>query len=143
MEIFNVLQWVFLGVFILVVVLCVVFTIVGAVKKHNKQKLKKANPVKIQDNVRYSKTDEIETENGEVKISYVKEDIILQPRKMVVVSKKGPIKPGKYTVLSAYENEQKFNVRIGNFVKECTHGQEIVLAEGDEICPTSVTIILR
>ena len=32
---------------------------------------------------------------------------------------------------------------IGNYVQEYKHGQEIVLAEGDEICPTSTTIILR
>ena len=61
---------------------------------------------------------------------------------MVSVGKKSPIKPGKYTVLSAYSNEETFNIRIGGFVKEYKHGQEIVLADGDEICPTSTTIIL-
>ena len=34
-------------------------------------------------------------------------------------------------------------VRVGNYVQEYKHGQEIILAEGDEICPTSTTIILR
>ena len=67
----------------------------------------------------------------------------MQPRKAVVVDKKGPVKPGKYTVLSAYENEETFNIRIGLYVKEYKHGQEIILVAGDEICPTSTTIILR
>ena len=82
-------------------------------------------------------------EEGNQNVSYVQNDIILQPRKMVTVDKKGVIKPGKYTVLSAYENEDTFNIRIGLYVKEYKHGQSIVLAEGDEICPTSSTIILR
>ena len=93
--------------------------------------------------VRYTQDAEIVDENGATNISYVKQDIVLQPRKMMTVDKKGIIKPGKYTVLSAYENEDTFNIRIGLYVKEYKHGQEIVLAEGEEICPTSSTIILR
>ena len=143
MEIFNTIQWVLLGIFVAIVVLCVVLTIVKFIKGKKNQP-KKANPVEVKDGVRFTPNDNIETAEGDVAISYVKEDIILQPRKMVTVgNKKNQIKPGKYTVLSAYENEQKFNIRIGNFVKEYSHGQEIVLAEGEEICPTSSTIILR
>ena len=106
MEIFIVLQWVLLGVFILVVGLCVLSTVLKHVRAKNgtTQKPKKARPVTVQDDVRYTTTDEIETPEGDVQVSYVREDIILQPRKVVVVGKKGLVKPGKYTVLSAYEN---------------------------------------
>ena len=115
----------------------------------NKSKAKKeAEARQVEDvveknGVRYTQDAEIVDENGATNISYVKQDIVLQPRKMMTVDKKGAIKPGKYTVLSAYENEDTFNIRIGLYVKEYKHGQEIVLAEGEEICPTSSTIILR
>ncbi len=113
-------------------------------KKNKKDSLaKKADKVDEVKGVRYSTDDDIIDDKGDMNISYVREDIILQPRKMVRVDKKGPIKPGKYTVLSAYQNEETFNIRIGLYVKEYKHGQEIILVEDDEICPTSSTIILR
>jgi len=106
-------------------------------------KTREAEEVVKKDGVRYTPDAEIVDKEGNMNLSYVKNDIILQPRKVVVVDKKGQIKPGKYTVLSAYENEETFNIRIGLYVKEYKHGQEIVLVQGDEICPTSSTIILR
>ncbi|MCR5553347.1 MAG: hypothetical protein K6F08_01185 [bacterium] len=143
MEILNVLPWALLALFVVIVAIATIFTIVKFVREKKKAP-KKANPVVVKDDVRLTPTDEIKNEDDSVKISYVEKDILLQPRKVKVVGdKKGQLKPGKYTVLSAYQNEEKFNIRIGNFVKEYTHGQEIVLAEGDEICPTSTTIILR
>ena len=104
---------------------------------------KQVEDVVIKSGIRYTPNAEIVDDNGNMNISYVKEDIVLQPRKIVVVDKKGVIKPGKYTLLSAYENEETFNIRIGLYVKEYKHGQEIILVAGDEICPTSTTIILR
>ena len=143
MEIINILPWILLGIFVVIVAIATTFTIVKFVRDKKKAP-KKANPVVVKDDVRLTPTDEIKNDDDSVKISYVENDILLQPRKMKVVgTKKGQLKPGKYTVLSAYQNEEKFNIRIGNFVKEYTHGQEIVLAEGDEICPTSTAIILR
>ncbi|MBR2909350.1 MAG: hypothetical protein IKC11_03260 [Clostridia bacterium] len=130
----------------IVIVLTATLTIVKMVRKNKAKKAseaKQAEGVVEKGNVRYTPDAEIVGDNGELNVSYVKQDIILQPRKMVVVDKKGAIKPGKYTVLSAYENEDTFNIRIGLYVKEYKHGQEIVLAEGEEICPTSSTIILR
>ncbi len=129
-----------------IVLLCATITIVKMVKKHNKKKQTEgteAEPVVVEKGVRYTRDAEIKDEEGNTNISYVKEDIVLKPRKMMTVDKKGPLRPGKYTVLSAYENESSFNIRIGLYVKEYKHGQEIVLSEGDEICPTSSTIILR
>ena len=130
----------------LLLALTVAVTIKRMVKKHKAKKeseLKQAEGVVEKGGVRYTPDSEIVDDNGDVNISFVKQDIVLQPRKAVMVDKKGQVKPGKYTVLSAYENETAFNIRIGLYVKEYQHGQEVVLAEGDEICPTSTTIILR
>lgn len=130
----------------LIVLLCI---IVVAVKASKNKKLKKttlcknADTVNIKKGVRYSEEANIVDAEGNNNISFVDNDIVLQPRKMVTVSTKGNLKPGKWTVLSAYGNEDTFNIRIGLYVKEYKHGQEIILADGDEICPTSTTIILR
>ena len=140
------INYVLYGVAAVVVILTAIVTIKRIIKKNKEKqesKLKQAEPVVEKGGVRYTPDAEIVGNEGEVNISYVKQDVILQPRKVVVVEKKGTIRPGKYTVLSAYENEDSFNIRIGLYVKEYKHGQEIVLAEGDEICPTSSTIILR
>ncbi len=130
----------------LIVVLCIVLVCVKSAKNKKKRaeiKSREAEGVVEKHGVRYSQDATIVDENGDQNVSFVKHDIILQPRKMVQVSSKGEVKPGKWTVLSAYGNEDTFNIRIGLYVKEYKHGQEIVLAEGDEICPTSTTIILR
>ena len=140
------IEYALYGVLGAIVVLTSISTIVKIVKKRKAKKASEAKQVEgvvEKGGVRYTKDAEIVDNEGESKVSYVKEDIVLQPRKTVVVEKKGLIRPGKYTVLSAYENEDTFNIRIGLYVKEYKHGQGIVLAEGDEICPTSSTIILR
>lgn len=140
------LEYVLYGVAGLILVWTGAVTIKRMVKKSKEKKaseLKQAEGVVEKHGVRYTPDAEIVDDNGEMNISYVKQDVVLQPRKVVVVDRKGQVRPGKYTVLSAYENEETFNIRIGLYVKEYKHGQEIVLAEGDEVCPTSTTIILR
>ena len=139
-------EYILYGIAAVIVILTATVTIVKMVKKRKAKKAseaKQAEGVVEKGGVRYTPDAEIVGDQGEMNVSYVKEDILLQPRKMVTVDKKGLVKPGKYTVLSAYENEETFNIRIGLYVKEYKHGQEIVLAEGEEICPTSSTIILR
>ena len=54
--------------------------------------------------------------------------------------KKELSQPGQF---ASNEKVTTFNIRIGNYVQEYKHGQEVVLSDGDEICPTSTTIILR
>lgn len=139
-------EYVVYGVCAAIVLLITILAIVKFVKKRKSKKAsesKQAEGVVEKGGVRYTPDAEIVKEDGETNISFIKEDIILQPRKAVLVDKKGPLKPGKYTVLSAYESEDSFNIRIGLYVKEYKHGQEIVLAQGEEVCPTSTTIILR
>ena len=143
------MKWLEIGLYALlglIVLITAIKSIVKTAKRKKEQKQsesKQAEGVVEKGGVRYSHNAEIVGDSGELNVSYVKQDVILQPRKMVVVDKKGVLKPGKYTVLSAYENEESFNIRIGLYVKEYKHGQEIVLAEGEEVCPTSSTIILR
>lgn len=142
----KIIEYCFIALFALIVILASIITIVNIVKakkKNDEKKLREVNAVEEKDGVRYTPDSTIVDNNGDMTVSYVKNDIVLQPRKMVEVGKKSGIKPGKYTVLAAYGNENTFNIRIGLYVKEYKHGQEIVLAEGDEICPTSTTIILR
>lgn len=134
------------GILGLLIVLTSIVTIKRMVQKKKEKaesKTRQAEEVVIKNGIRYTPDAEIVDKQGNVDISYVRSDVVLQPRKVVTVDKKGQIKPGKYTVLSAYENEETFNIRIGLFVKEYKHGQEIILVQGDEICPTSSTIILR
>ena len=146
LTIYKIVEYSLYGLAAFVVLLSILIACIKAAKnKKRKAELKKreVSDVVVSHNVRYSEDATIVKENGEQNVSYVKHDIILQPRKMVQVSTKGDLKPGKWTVLSAYGNEDTFNIRIGLYVKEYKHGQEIILAEGDEICPTSTTIILR
>lgn len=140
------INYILYGIIGVIVLITTIITIKRMVKKSRAKKnseSKQVEDVVIKSGIRYTPNAEIVDDNGNMNISYVKEDIVLQPRKIVVVDKKGVIKPGKYTLLSAYENEETFNIRIGLYVKEYKHGQEIILVAGDEICPTSTTIILR
>ena len=140
------ITYVLYGVLAVIVIITAIVTIKRMVAKRKAKKeseTRQVEEVVVKKGVRYTPDSEIVDKEGKVNISYTAEDIVLQPRKVVIVDKKGIVKPGKYTLLSAYENEETFNIRIGLYVKEYKHGQEIILVAGDEICPTSTTIILR
>ena len=140
------IQYGLLAVAALIVIIFVAITIKNIIKNKKKkaeEQVRMVDEVKVEKGVRYTEEQTIVDQEGEINITYDKQDIILQPRKVMIVGKKNVIKPGKYTVLAAYSNEETFNIRIGLYVREYSHGQEIVLAEGEEICPTSTTIILR
>jgi len=68
---------------------------------------------------------------------------LLSPNETKVVSKKGDLKPGKYTVLTSNEGEDKFNIRVGNYVREYAHNQSIILSEGQEVTAINCPVILR
>lgn len=112
-------------------------------KKRAEEKTREVGDVKIKKGVRYTPEATIVDKAGNEMVTYLQGDIIIKPRKSMKVGKDGQIKPGKWTVLASNETHTTFNIRIGNYVQEYKHGQEIVLADGDEICPTSTTIILR
>lgn len=140
------LDYIIGGLIILGIVVAFSVSIVNTVKKAKKraeEKSREVDDVVIKHGVRYTPEATIVDEKGNDNVTYIKGDIIIKPRKVVKVGKNEEIKPGKWTILASNDSATTFNVRVGNYVQEYKHGQEIVLSEGDEICPTSTTIILR
>lgn len=134
------------GVIIAIVVGTILAGVINTVKKAKiraEEKTREVDEVVVKHGVRYTPEATIVDEKGNDNVTYVKGDIIIQPRKVVKVGKHEDVKPGKWTILATNDKATTFNVRVGNYVQEYKHGQEIVLTEGDEICPTSTTIILR
>ena len=133
------------GVIIGVIVLTILGSVIGTIKKAKiraEEKTREVDEVVVKHGVRYTPEATIVDEKGNDNITYIQGDIIIKPRQKMPVGK-GGIKPGKWTVLASNDATSVFNIRIGNYVQEYKHGQEIILSEGDEICPTSTTIILR
>lgn len=134
------------GVIIAIVVGTILAGVISTVKKAKiraEEKTREVDEVVVKHGVRYTPEATIVDEKGNDNVTYVQGDIIIQPRKVVKVGKHEEIRPGKWTILATNDKATTFNVRVGNYVQEYKHGQEIVLTEGDEICPTSTTIILR
>lgn len=134
------------GVILLAIVVSVIVSIVRVIKKAKiraEEKTREVDDVIIKHGVRYTPEATIVDKQGVENVTYIKGDIIIKPRKVAKVGKHEEVKPGKWTILASNDSATVFNVRIGNYVQEYKHGQEIVLSEGDEICPTSTTIILR
>ena len=127
----------------------VVMFIVGAIRLAKKRKndaeiaSREVDDVTIKKGVRYTDDMTIVTKDGEANISFGKGDCVLKQNQTYTAEKKGYVHPGKYTILATKDDEESFNVRIGVYVKEYHHGQEIVLTEGEEITPVSTDIILR
>lgn len=134
------------GIVIAIVVVCIIVGIAGSIKKSKiraEEKTREVDDVVVKHGVRYTPEATIVDKAGNENVTFVKGDIIIKPRKVMKVGKHEEIQPGKWTILASNDSATVFNVRIGNYVQEYKHGQEIVLSEGDEICPTSTTIILR
>ena len=127
----------------------VLMFVVGAIRLIRKRKIdaeiasREVDDVTMKKGVRYTDDMTIVTKEGETNISFGKGDCILKQNQTYVADKKGYVHPGKYTILATKEDEEKFNIRIGTYVKEYHHGQEVVLTEGEEITPVSADIILR
>ena len=134
------------GVIIGVIVIAIIVGIVRSVKHSRiraEEKSREVDDVVIKHGVRYTPEATIVDKAGNDNVTYIKGDILIKPRKVLKVGKHEDIQPGKWTILASNDSVTKFNVRVGNYVQEYRHGQEIILSEGDEICPTSTTIILR
>lgn len=110
--------------------------------KQRKKKKADKHAVYVKDGKRYTYTDETER-NGKVAVTHREGDIILEKGVTYTVGEKFGILPGKYTVLSAQETTDAFNIRLGDFVREYKHDSGIVLADGETICPVSHSVILR
>ncbi len=142
----NIADYIVSGVIIFLIVVAIISSIIGTVKRNKvraEEKTREVDDVIIKHGVRYTPEATIVNKDGTENVTYIKNDIIIKPRKVAKVGKNADIKPGKWTILASNDSITVFNVRVGNYVQEYKHGQEIILAEGDEICPTSTTIILR
>lgn len=102
-----------------------------------------AGKVKVVDGVRYSESAGIEDSAGNVSVTHNEGDVVLAAGKTYKAEKGGSLMPGKYTVLSAHGGADSFNIRTGGFVREYKHGDELVLADGDEITAVSHAVVLR
>lgn len=115
-------------------------------EQEKQEKLVKENLNEV-DDVRYTMEENAvkETEEGtpEVNATFLQKDFVLPQNTPFEVSSQGELKPGKYIVLSTDENQTSFNIRVGIYVREYKHNQEIILAEGDTICAVSGAVILR
>ena len=108
------------------------------------EKEKSEKNLEIIDDVRYTvETNPVDAENGDVNITHLQNDLILNQNTPVTVEQNGRIKPGKYILISTDPNVSAFNIRVGIYVREYKHNQEIVVADGDTICAVSCSVILR
>ena len=101
-----------------------------------------ADKVKIVDGVRYSRDDAI-TKDGAAVVTLAQGDFLLEQGKTYTADKKGDLLPGKYTALAASDVSHSFKLRASGYVREYSHGDTIVLAQGDTVCAVSCNVILR
>ena len=92
---------------------------------------------------RYTQDNNIVKDNGQMNVTYAKNDEILKQGQTYVIDRKNGFRPGKYTILSTIDGVEVINIRVGGFVKSFKHGTTIIIADGDEITPVSNSIILR
>lgn len=142
MDIYQIFCIILIGV---VILLGIVFAFIN--KKYTKL-LKNMNEREVDDvitkkGVRYTTDQTVVDENGEMNVSFGSGDVVLKQNVTEVVGKNNYVKPGKWTVLSTADEVEKFNIRVGVYVKEYAHNQTIVLAEGEEVTATSCNVILR
>ena len=99
--------------------------------------------VVVKNNTRYTIEDKTTTEQGDVNVTYVKEDIILVADEVYTVSKTGKIKPGKYRILSTQTGKESVNVKVNSVARSQQHNSDIVFAEGDIVIAPNESVILR
>lgn len=128
------------GAVLLVVVLAWIFS---AVVRNRKKDGEVVDGVYVRKNVRYTKRDEVTQKDGSVRVSFREGDVVLDRGQAYLVQKESRLLPGKYTVLVADENMDEVKIRLGGLTRSYSHNSDIVLAEGDEICAVSASVILR
>jgi hypothetical protein len=133
-------DWMYFAIAGGVLLLALIITLVVAFKRQKTRSEK--NLVETKD-ARYTfETDTVDS-TGEAKVSFVKGDYMLQAGVTYKVGKNLDLKPGKYIILTSDESTDKFNIRVGDYVREYSHNQEIVLSDNSEITSVSHSIILR
>lgn len=131
----------FVGVGAFAALLVTLLVILALNNRKRKDSVKVSN-VKTINGVRYTKDNSIIVGNKSV-ITHAVGDIVLERGKEYIVHKGGEIIPGKYCALSASDETDIFNLRLGGFVREYKNATDIVLGEGDKIAAVSHIVILR
>ena len=142
MDIYQIFCIILLGVCLLMgIVFCFINRKYSKLLKSMSER--EVDQVNIKKGVRYTEDQTVVDENGNMNVSFGQGDVVLQQNVTEVVGPKNKVKPGKYTLLSSKDEDEKFNLRVGAYVKEYKHNQKIVLAEGQEITAVNCTVILR
>lgn len=126
-----------------VLVFVVIAWVASALKNKKSNKDKQTEDVYIKDGVRYTKSENVLKENGDIKVSLNKGDFLMERGKEYKVGEDGDLLAGKYTVLSSDENIGAVNIRVGGLVREYKHFSSIVITNGDVISAVSANVILR
>jgi len=142
MDIYQIFCLILLGIcLLLVIVFCFVNQKYSKLLKNMSQR--EVDDVNIKKGVRYTLDQTVVDEQGNMNVSFSKDDVVLNQNEPEIVGVKNRVKPGKYTILSTKDENETFNIRIGKYVKEYKHNQRIVLADGEEITAVSSSVILR
>ena len=137
----GIINWVLIGS---IAVIIVTVFLVEVVRLAKDGKNKKSKPETVnEEQAQPANEKPQQTERPNIEVSIEKQDIVISAQQTIIASKNGTLKPGKYSILSGDSGVDSFNVRIGKFVKEYKHGDVVVIADGEEVTPTSHKIILR
>ena len=128
---------------IVLVMLIIAIIAINLIRRKDKHNGKRTDELEVIDGVRYTKDDVVVDESGKASVTLKKGDIMLERGKEYLVGENGDLLAGKYTVLTADENRESVNIRIGGLVRDYKHFSSIVLTDGDKISPVSNNVVLR
>jgi len=128
-----------------VVLLALIVVIIIGRRSSNKKRVNREvkNQTYVKDGQKFTYSDALTNADGTMRVTKTEEDRVLKAGKTYRALKNGHILPGKYKVLSASGSDETFMIRLGNFARVFKHGDEIVIAHGQEIKAVSHTVVLR
>lgn len=129
------IESILIGAVIAVASIILIIVVISGIKSFKKGKKAEEDTTKIEEKAEEIKEKITEEEKKPMKI-------VIAQGESVVVGSEGTIACGEYTMESC-DGEEKFNVRIGRYVKEYENGCTVVLTEKQKITPVSTSIILR
>lgn len=130
-----------IAVIFFVVLITVTVRLLKMKKRVSSEKTHAAD-IEVSNGVRFTKESAVTDSEG-MNVTHRKGDVVLLRNVTYRVGHGCEIMPGAYTALSAGGNEAGFKLRIGGIVKNYTHGDRLVLGNGDEITAVSSGVVLR
>ena len=128
---------------VVLVMLIIAIIAINVIRRKDKHEGKRTDELEVIDGVRYTKDDVVVDESGKASVTLKKGDLMLERGKEYLVGENGDLLAGKYTVLTADENRESVNIRIGGLVRDYKHFSSIILTDGDKISPVSNNVLLR